>query len=339
MEMISRDLKSMGVLASASISFGKCPQSNKPVEYRECIHYLTPQQREMYNSAAAAWQVVMQNIDKALGITNGGVNHRSLCDSTAVRTLFCNKSHATRNRRGCDQFWFLQKRVRLVYTTLVIRPVRKVPKNYRNATGLISTTKSDRMTAYESRLEHDFMKLVGFDPRVSHYVEQPAKIEFTDGTGRLRSYTPDILVIYHPHQDPAQETKPLLAEIKYRKDLFKNWPDLKPKFQAARRYAREKGWEFKIITEVEIRTPFLKNVVFLLEYRDLTVGDAEIKLLLETLNHLGGADPDELLLAISEDRIKRAQLLPMLWYLVANDRIGLDLTQPLTMRSRLWATP
>lgn len=104
----------------------------------------------------------------------------------------------------------LQKRVRLVYTTVVIRPARKVPKNYRNATGLISTTKSDRMTAYESRLERDFMKLVGFDPRVSHYVEQPVKIEFTDATGGLRTYTPDIVVTYHTHQDSAQETKPLL---------------------------------------------------------------------------------------------------------------------------------
>lgn len=192
------------------------------------------------------------------------------------------------------------------------------------------------MTAYESRLEHDFMKLVGFDPRVSHYVEQPVRIEFIDAAGRPHTYTPDILVTYHAHQDPAQEVKPLLAEIKYRKDLFKNWPDLKPKFRAARRYAREQGWEFGIITEVEIRTPYLRNVVFLLGYRDLRVIDAETAQLLETLKRSGEANPEELLLVISEDRIRNAQLLPTLWYLVANHRIGVDLTQPLTMRSRLW---
>ena len=77
MEMISRDLKALGVYASASISFGKCPRSGKPVEYRERIHYLTPQQREMYNCAADAWQVVMQNIGEALGITNGGRRARA----------------------------------------------------------------------------------------------------------------------------------------------------------------------------------------------------------------------------------------------------------------------
>jgi hypothetical protein len=228
--------------------------------------------------------------------------------------------------------------MRLVYTLSMTQPVRKIPKNYRNTTGLISTAKSDRMTAYESRLEHDFMKLVEFDPCVSHYVEQPVRIEFTDATGRPRTYTPDILVSYHPNQDPAQNTKPLLVEIKYRKDLFKNWADLKPKFRAARRYAREQGWEFRIITEVEIRTPYLKNVLFLLGYRDLRSSDAEVRRLIETLKRLGEADPDEVLEAISEDRIKRAQLLPTLWHLVANHNISADLTQPLTMRSRLWAT-
>jgi TnsA-like endonuclease N terminal len=140
------------------------------------------------------------------------------------------------------------------------------------------------MTAYESRLEHDFMKLVEFDPCVSHYVEQPVRIEFTDATGSPRTYTPDILVSYHPNQDPAQNTKPLLVEIKYRKDLFKNWADLKPRFRAARRYAREQGWEFRIITEVEIRTPYLKNVLFLLGYRYLRSSDAT-----DEQNHKPGA--------------------------------------------------
>jgi len=44
----------------------------RTVEYRERIHRLTQQQREMYNRAAAAWQAVLRNIDEALLITNGG---------------------------------------------------------------------------------------------------------------------------------------------------------------------------------------------------------------------------------------------------------------------------
>jgi C-terminal domain on Strawberry notch homologue/P-loop containing NTP hydrolase pore-1 len=77
MEMVSRDMKALGMYLSGSISFGLCPVSRKAVEYREVIHRLTPQQREMYNHAAAAWQVVLRNIDAALQITNGGRRARA----------------------------------------------------------------------------------------------------------------------------------------------------------------------------------------------------------------------------------------------------------------------
>src|SRR5438046_3071020 len=77
MEMVSRDMKALGMYLSGSISFGLCPESGKAVEYRERIHELTPQQREMYDSAAATWQVVLRNIDEALLITNGGRRARA----------------------------------------------------------------------------------------------------------------------------------------------------------------------------------------------------------------------------------------------------------------------
>jgi len=78
MEMVSRDMKALGMYLSGSISFGMCPQSGKAVEYRERIHLLTPQQREMYNRAADAWQSVLRNIDAALEVTNGGPRARAV---------------------------------------------------------------------------------------------------------------------------------------------------------------------------------------------------------------------------------------------------------------------
>jgi P-loop containing NTP hydrolase pore-1/C-terminal domain on Strawberry notch homologue len=78
MEMVSRDMKALGMYLSGSISFGICPQSGKAVEYRERIQLLTPQQREMYNRAADAWQSVLRNIDAALEVTNGGPRARAV---------------------------------------------------------------------------------------------------------------------------------------------------------------------------------------------------------------------------------------------------------------------
>jgi hypothetical protein len=76
MEMLSRDMKSLGMYLSGSISFGVCPRSGKAVEYREVVHRLSDDQRQMYNHAARAWRVVLQNFDEALDITNASSRAR-----------------------------------------------------------------------------------------------------------------------------------------------------------------------------------------------------------------------------------------------------------------------
>jgi hypothetical protein len=48
-------------------------------------------------------------------------------------------------------------------------PVRTIPKNYRNLTGLVPNTRTAGMTAFESTLERDFFLLLDFDPDVLHF--------------------------------------------------------------------------------------------------------------------------------------------------------------------------
>jgi len=80
-----------------------------------------------------------------------------------------------------------------------------------------------------------------------------------------------LLIVYaHNHDDDEESILPRknqLCEVKYRKDLALQWPKLKPKIRAARKYAKNEGWEFKIFTEKEIRTPYLENIRFLWSYR------------------------------------------------------------------------
>lgn len=142
-------------------------------------------------------------------------------------------------------------------------PVRKIPKNYRSVTGLVASELNAKQTAFESSLERDFMLLLEFDPDVLFYEEQLVRIDYLSVDGQTRQYTPDILVTYRQTSTYTMLKPPLLGEIKYRRDLFEQWQELKPKFRAARRYAKDRDWNIKIITEVEIRTPYLKNVKFL----------------------------------------------------------------------------
>lgn len=62
MELIARDLKSMGLYLSRNISYDG-------VKYEKLQHKLTKDQKQIYNTCAKAWQMVLQNVDKALKLT------------------------------------------------------------------------------------------------------------------------------------------------------------------------------------------------------------------------------------------------------------------------------
>jgi hypothetical protein len=215
-------------------------------------------------------------------------------------------------------------------------PVRKIPRSYQHATGLIATDKSDQSTAYESGNEYGCQKLIGFNLNVLKYEEQPVKIQFKGEDGKQHSYTPDILVHYRTDIAPAKNWKPLLVEVKDRSTLFKEWHELKPKFRAARRYGRERGCEFTVITDREIWTPYLRNVILLLEFRWLPIDEVYTNLLLETLSEVGESTPQSLLSTITEDRNKVGEMIPALWQLIANYEIGTNLEELLTMSSPIW---
>lgn len=176
-------------------------------------------------------------------------------------------------------------------------PIRKIPKSYRSVTGLIASNKNQRMAGFESSLERDLILLIEFDLNVEYYEEQPLVIDYIDSNGEEHTYTPDIFVKYRKDIVPAKWMKPSLYEVKYRQDLFANWKELKPKFKAARAYAKPKGWQFQIITEQEIKTPYLQNVRFLLPYRRLEFDWNEQDFVLSKLRDMRVANPESLMLA------------------------------------------
>ena len=212
-------------------------------------------------------------------------------------------------------------------------PVRKIPKNYRNVTGIAAHGKANGPAAYESTLERDFITLLEFSPEVEAFEVQPVTLEWRDESNSQRRYTPDTLVMF----DRMGATKrPWLCEVKYREDLAANWEALRPKFKAAVRFAKVQGWRFRIVTEQEIRVPKLVNARFLLRYRD-TIPDANLMQLLdERLQELRETTPGALIQAIHRDEWNQARLLPALWYMVATFQVGTDLHQPLNMNSPIW---
>lgn len=189
------------------------------------------------------------------------------------------------------------------------------------------------MGHYESTLERDMMELVRFDRRVRQFTPQPLTIAYRDEAGASRTYTPDGLIQFR-HQDPYEPT--ILYEVKFREDFRESWRTYLPKFRAAKAYCRERGWVFRVYTEVEIRTAYLSNVKFLWPYVARKVDPAMRDHMLNVLWDLGEADPDFLLHALCSDPTGRARLIPMLWHMLASGDIGCDLDSKLTMSSRIW---
>lgn len=187
-----------------------------------------------------------------------------------------------------------------------------------------------RAVAVESTLERDFALLQRFDPEVAHVEEQPVRIEYRDIGGASRRYVPDFLVRF-----TSPDRIPKLVEVKYSTDPALVAGRLEERFAAARGYASQCGWAFTVATEVDIRTPRLANVTFLLPYlRRAPIAAARAHLLIAL-----GAEPapigalaDKVADAMGCDRV---QVLPTLWGMVARREVRADLDLPLTMNSHL----
>lgn len=190
--------------------------------------------------------------------------------------------------------------------------------------------------AFESTLERDLMYLLKFDVTVDKFVSQPVKVKYRDKDNSLHTYTPDIIIYHRRDFQEARKKKTILAEVKYKDDLCKNFREYHPKFRASMRYAKERDWVFKIYTEDHIRTPYLANAKFLLGYIDTNFEPVIIKSLLDRLDELRETDPQGLLASFYTDKWNQAKLLPAIWYLIARKSIGTNLHYPLTMSSRIW---
>lgn len=211
-------------------------------------------------------------------------------------------------------------------------PMRRIPKNYRNVTGIAAHRKSEGQAMFESTLERDFLTLLAFDPNVTSFEVQPVQIMWSDLLGKSHCYTPDVMASF------AQPEKTILYEVKYRSELREDWNLLRPKFKAAHHYARSRDWHFKLITDAEIKTPYLENAKFLLPIlRQMVPTSISQEKLLLHLNRLHMSTPAILVSQLSESEWGQAEFLSILWYLIGTKKIGCDLQQKITMNSAIWS--
>lgn len=200
---------------------------------------------------------------------------------------------------------------------------------------------------FESSLEEDFFSLLRFNRLVAKFEHQPVTLEWLDATGRIRQYTPDVLVHYRQDASDAGNLIPMLCEVKPDVSGGRTSPRRKGppraeneaenalKWSAAESFAAQRGWGFKVYRESEIRTPYLSNARFLLrhcERSDAIDPDLEARLL-DALVGRGALRLRDWVAAVSTPATPPAELLPACYRLIGEGRVSVDLERLLSLDS------
>lgn len=215
-------------------------------------------------------------------------------------------------------------------------PVRKIPKNYLGVTGGFASRKNNRLMGFESLLEKDYMLLLEYDEDVQGFEEQPVTIPVIAPKQRKTKYVPDVLVHYYPNS-MGEMRKSVLVEVKRSQDMKKYKAKFAAKFAAAALFADERGWEFKILTEKDIRLPRLPFLKFLREYYCIAPSSKDMAKVTDILNLIKGRSTRycDLIDQLCKSDDEKLAMIPVVWHMVATKRIHADLNKPVTDTVRL----
>ncbi len=208
-------------------------------------------------------------------------------------------------------------------------PVRRIPMGRRSLTGAHNWDPRALGVSFESSLERDFVTLMLFEPSVTSIEEQPVRIHFRSDN-KAHDYVPDFLV--HLRDQPTR-----LVEVKYAEELERKAAEFAPKFNAAAKYAEDRGWRFEIWSDDEIRTTRLVNAKFLLPFnrQDPDPGLAARLLRHFRANEISEVTADEAIKACWDDTGERLRGKYALWCLVARRHLITDFDQVIDEQSSL----
>lgn len=216
---------------------------------------------------------------------------------------------------------------------------RKIGYTYGSVSGRFSF-RGDKTVCFESKLEKDFLTYMEFDDAVLDVEEQPFTLEYSDASGKRRSYTPDFLVTWKTAgcgANPRIEWPPMVVEVKPREKLRKHWGEYRERFKAMTRHCVREGMTFRIFDESRIHDLFFKNVKILQRYRKMRYDPLDERRILDYVDGFGHVRIDALLAVLGGNETKRAVNLGHIRHLLAVKKLSADLyNDPLTQRTLVW---
>ena len=214
--------------------------------------------------------------------------------------------------------------------------VRKIPIGTRSLTAHFYSFKNKRLIDCESLVERDVYLSFEFDDEIASYEAQPVKVPRADNK-KTGYYYPDCLITY----TVSSGKRPLLSEVKPTKDMNdpKKAEDIALKLAAIEKYAKDKGWDFRLYLETDVRGPRLDNFKLLYQYTEAPAVFLKYgKAIVDEIKLAGPLSVTELLGRITSDKKEYITALPCVWHLIRNSRIKTDLSIPLTNSAILEAS-
>jgi uncharacterized protein (DUF2164 family) len=187
----------------------------------------------------------------------------------------------------------------------------------------------EKNTVYKSLtpLESDYLHSLEFNKYVRRYIVKPFIFDYLDGN-MVKPFIPNI---YFENWDNEKHLQ-YVVDSENDEKLTPMVPELFKEFCIANRIT------FSIVTEKDIRTPFLSNSKFLLDFINPKMGFNfyDTIFIISILEKNNRITVSELLSIISDDIEKKAEMLYVVWYMISNNLIYCDLYKRLSMDTIVW---
>ncbi|MCL6559448.1 MAG: strawberry notch family protein, partial [Firmicutes bacterium] len=173
MELVARDMKAMGVYLARNLDFNG-------VTYNTLTHELSPDQVEIYDEMARAWQIVLQNINKALEETGQARNGKA-------------KGNAMAKFWGAQQRFFNQILTSMQMPSVIEKVREDLKQGNAVVMQLVNTNEATQNRQLARMEEGDNLEDLDLTPRdiLMQYLEKSFPIqqyeEYTDEDGNVRT--------------------------------------------------------------------------------------------------------------------------------------------------------
>ncbi|UTW59035.1 TnsA endonuclease N-terminal domain-containing protein [Kordiimonas sp. SCSIO 12603] len=221
----------------------------------------------------------------------------------------------------------------LIKSTHSSDDTRTIKRTTRSVSGVLNwSQQKGQPLPFESSLERDFSILCLAAGNVHRIISQPIKILYETLEGHTGEYTPDFQLEYSKKGKNYKS----LVEIKYHDDLMRNKEKGDIKYNAARQWCFQNNFNFRIVTEKDIRSVRLENIKTLMRFSNAPSSNF-IDLFLEQdiRKHLPCSIHD-ILDKFSTNREERAELQYSLWQYIFEGNFGIDFNNPIKPTSTMY---